>query len=159
MAHLFCLQRALGAAFARLAPDNPLPFSCMIPFCPAPDTATVAEPGTVQAPPGRTRLGVGSLTDDSGWIVLPVSPAAKAPGKRPSFPGYPPLPETQGFILGYAGPLAEKLIEEIIGSDAAREASGFTVTARYRAPVFMAVSMNEGSLTVQYSLGKATWEK
>ncbi len=159
MAHLFCLQRALGAAFARLAPVNPLPFRCMIPFCPAPDTATVAVQGTVQEPSGRTRLGVGSLTDDSGWIILPVSPAAKAPGKRPSFPGYPPLPETQGFILGYAGPLAEKLIEGIIGSEAAREASEFTVTARYRATVTVAVTLNEGSLSVVYSLGKATWEK
>lgn len=99
------------------------------------------------------------MTDDSGWIVLPVSPAGKAPSWRPSFPGYPPLPETPGFILGYAGPLAKKLIAESVGSDAAREASEFTVTARYRATVTVEVTMNEGSLSVVYSLGNVSWEK
>lgn len=160
MAQLFRLQRALGAAFARLAPVNPLPFSFMIPFYPAPDAAPdKGAEGTVKSRRERTRLGVGALTDDSGWIVLPVSPGGKAPCIRPSFPGYPPLPETPGFILGYAGILAEKLIAEIIASDAAREASEFTVTARYRATVTVAVTINEGSVSVAYSLGKANWDK
>ena len=152
MAHLFRLQSALGAAFARLAPDTTLPFSVMIPFCPAPGVA-------VPALPGRTRLGIGALTDDSGWIVLPVSPGAEEPFRLPAFPGYPPLPTTSGFILGYAGPLAKTLIAEIIGSDVARESSEFGVTARYRATVTVAVTMNEGSLSVVYSLGKASWDK
>jgi hypothetical protein len=154
MALIAKLQRDLRAAFCRIAPKSALPFSFMIPFCP------IAE----RAKPVRARLAIGPLAQEDGWLILPVEPipnesstiegsqANTAPESLPVFPGYPSLPKTSAFILGYAGDAAGRVSEGI-------RSEAFAVSARYRASVTVSVNREGGAYAVTYTVGPATWEK
>ncbi len=124
-------------------------------------------------PYGSGKLIVGAPEACGGWIIRPVSfevPAAppKSAGraaKPPMLPRFPPLPETPGFILGFADPehpdrapgraaeLAERLTERI-------PAKAFTVNAWYTASLSLEIILDDGrSYGVISSIGKPRWRK
>ncbi len=173
LATLARAQRYLRAAFARLEPESALPFCFMPPFCPSADGETIPS-----LPDGPSRLAVGPVTVDSGWIVAPVSEpfepgedsrgvsAAEGAG-LPTIPGYPALPPSAAFILGYAGPQANEILALAVdlerGEGIAEEAGSLTaplsVRARYRARVELSISRDERAYSLSYSIGPASWAK
>jgi hypothetical protein len=176
MALLFLAQRRLAAAFSCLAPENGIPFSCMLPFCPVGANPAKNEKGIRS--PARTRITVGLAATDSGWIVAPVTgPLGESDGANgsetggaglfPTIPGYPALPRLSAFILGYAGPLADAVLAEAIAAERRagepRETtvltSALSVRARYRASVRLSVIWDERSYSATYAIGPASWER
>ena len=176
MALLFLAQRRLAAAFSRLAPESKLPFSFMIPFCPV--RGAIAEGAEKGAARTRSRLTVGPVVTDSGWIFAPVTGSleqgdgtigleTEASSRFPSLPGYPELPRLSALILGYAGPLADTVLAEAIaaerqakeGRDRTVLTEAISVRARYRARVDLAIISDERTYSVTYKVGPASWER
>jgi hypothetical protein len=172
-ATLALAQRYLRAAFARLAPESALPFGFMPPFCPAVDGDDRHADSK-----GPSRLAVGPATVDSGWIVAPVSCPLESDGEprgvsagerasRPTIPGYPALPPSAAFILGFAGPLAKAVLalaielerEEGIAERDGSLTAPLSVRARYRARVELSIARDERAYSVAYSVGPASWAR
>ena len=183
MALLSLAQRRLAAAFSRHASESDLPFSFMLPFCPA--RSNIAEGSDKGAARARSRLTVGPAMTYSGWIVAPVTgsieqgdgspgkangadePETEKPDPPPTLPDYPELPRQSAFILGYAGPVADAVLADAVAAErqakGSREPTVLTATlsarARYRARVTLTVARDGGSYSVTYAIGPASWER
>lgn len=166
-------QRYLRAAFARLAPESGIPFNFMPPFCPA-----VNRDADRSGPDGPSRLAVGPVTADSGWIVAPVAEPFEPEGEvhgpsdgvretLPTIPGYPALPPSAAFILGYAGPLANDVLALAVAlerGEGLAEGKGsltapLSVRARYRARVELSISRDDRAYALSFSIGPASWAR
>ena len=183
-------QRILRAAFNRAQPSAPFPFSFLPPFCPGFDlereTAEKIAPG---------RLEIGSPVTIDGWILrplvgpeafsqsdrkarseqLPVQTANRASASLPAFPGYPPLPARAGFILGFAGGEADRILEESFpaqepetrkpkgnANEIAQKSTGlsFSVKVWYRATLTVRIEYDgTGFYCAAYEAGPAEWQK
>ncbi len=173
MATLVLAQRRLRAAFSRLAPESGLPFNFMLPFCPVFD-----QEETRTGSKELSRLTVGPAVAESGWIVAPVagSPVLVERGPRsetkgtdrfPAIPGYPALPRSEGFILGYAGPLAQDVLAGAVAGERGEATpegqsvltATLSVRARYRARVELAIERDDRAYSVAFSIGPASWRR
>jgi hypothetical protein len=138
-------QTALRQAFGRADPSSPLPFSFLSPFCPASRT------------PFPGKLTIGAPIVDSFWIVRPVAglPDSARPSVYPEFPGYPPLPQTFAFVVGYAG--ERDILRELAGTESFEP---FTVNVGFYAGLSVNIDFDED---VAYSVftrrGDPEWHK
>lgn len=144
MAELEREQSSLRRAFGGLDPSSDLPFAFLSPFCPA-----------SRAPfPGK--LLIGAPVVDSLWIIRPVTglPESARPSVYPDFPGYPPLPRTFAFIVGFAG--GRDLLRELAGQGAFEP---FTANVGFYARLAVRIESGDASYGAFARRGQAEWHK
>lgn len=129
-----------------LKTDNTIPFSIISPLCPCPVVPDQFAPVT------------GALTVDSGWIIHPCDCVHNHQALSPdglTLPGYPPLPQTTGFILGYAGESADNLLKMPCPATKKLPEPPFPVKFWYRANVTIEYTHNEenGSIFTKWTIG------
>lgn len=132
-----------------------VPFNFAPPFCPI-----------------RTRLELGGkLRVDApiavnGWIIRPV-PALRQidTGETPKgenndssqFPGFSPIPHAIGFILGYAGSEAERILADFSASP---HTGQFQVRVWYFAAMTFSIEHEPGKFyRCEYETGVRAWKK
>jgi hypothetical protein len=144
MAELEQEQSALRQAFGRAVPSSSVPFSFLSPFCPASRT------------PFTGKLIVGAPAVESGWIVRPVEglPKSARPSVLPEFPGYPPLPHTFAFVVGYAG--ERDILRELAGTESFEP---FTVNVGFYAKLAVRIESADTSYGAFARRGDAEWHK
>ena len=136
-----------------LGPGKPVPFSIIPPLCPCPEI------------PDHFTPEVGALLVDSGWILHPcdcvrnhqaLSPVQALSPDNITIPGYPPLPRTAGFILGYAGNEADKLVTMDCPGTKKLPKIPFPAKFWYRANVTIEYTSNQetGAIITQWTIGE-----
>ena len=141
------------------AADKALPFSIIPPLCPCAEI------------PDQFTPEVGNLLVDSGWILHPcralspakalspigaLSPAQALSPDNFTLPGYPPLPRTAGFILGYAGNEADKLVTMDCPGTKKLPKIPFPAKFWYRANVTIEYTSNQetGAIITRWTIGE-----
>ncbi len=153
MADLEKEQRFFRICCLPFGHQDALPFNILPPFCPS-SLEALESLARIQG-----KLIIGAAQNCGGWIVRPV-PAMTRPIFLPetSFPGYPPKPSCPGFILGYAGSLADELIEG--NRDRAQFKKDITVSVWARATLTVTVEFEEKThYGAFYETGKAVWHR
>jgi hypothetical protein len=127
------------------ASADTVPFNILPPFCRSPAFLF------------QGKLPVGSPINHNGWIVRPTADnGEKGTGGATVLPGYPPLPAIRGFILGYAGRDADRLLSEATGAGF----SAFSVNVWYWATMKVSIEFERGRLySAAYECGAAEWHK
>ncbi len=123
------------------------PFSIIPPLCPCPDI------------PDSFAPELEGLVTESGWILHPCNFTHNRQALSPvglTLPGYPPLPRTAGFILGYAGDWADNLTKMVCPGTKKLPKTPFPVNFWYRANVTIEYTKNQknGALFAQWTIGK-----
>ena len=145
MAELEREQTALRLAFGKVNPSSALPFSFLSPFCPA------------SRAPFTGKLAIGTPVNDSGWIVRPVEgiPDSARLSAYPDFPGYPPLPRSFAFIVGYAGEY--DILRELSGTDSFEP---FTVNVGFYSTLAVRIEYDASAAYSAFARrGEAEWHK
>lgn len=152
----FFLHDSLMAAFQEeqtfyrlhlLSAAEKNPFAIIPPLCPCPDI------------PDSFTPEIGGLVADSGWILHPCQALSPAHALSPdgfTLPGYPPLPYTAGFILGFAGDEADNLLNMVCPGTKKLPKTPFPVKFWYRANVTIEYTNNQknGALFAQWTIGE-----
>lgn len=130
-----------------LGPGKPVPFSIIPPLCPCPEI------------PDHFTPEVGALLVDSGWILHPCDCVRNHQALSPdniTIPGYPPLPRTAGFILGYAGSEAEKLVTMDCPGTKKLPKTPFPAKFWYRVNVTIEYTRNQetGTIITRWTIGE-----
>ncbi|HPX13323.1 MAG TPA: hypothetical protein PLS27_03085 [Treponemataceae bacterium] len=136
-----------------LGPGKPVPFSIIPPLCPCPEI------------PDHFTPEVGALLVDSGWILHPcdcvrnhqaLSPVQALSPDNFTLPGYPLLPRTAGFILGYAGNEADKLVTMDCPGTKKLPKIPFPAKFWYRANVTIEYTSNQetGAIITRWTIGE-----
>lgn len=129
------------------------PFSIIPPLCPCHEI------------PEHFTPEVGALLADSGWILHPcdcvrnhqaLSPAHALSPDTFTLPGYPLLPRTAGFILGYAGGEADKLVTMDCPGTKKLPKTPFPAKFWYRANVTIEYTRNQetGAIITRWTIGE-----
>lgn len=147
--------RRLWGKFARESESLGIgcpPFNVFPPFCPAPDG--FARDGAS----AKGSLAIDAPIAENGWILRAVPGLSREPEWRApiSLPLFPPLPATRGFILGYAGQDAPRMVELLAEGGPVRP---FQVHAWYLARFTLALALGETSYRYDYEIGPARWHR
>jgi len=140
-------QTTLRLQYTAMNPAKP--FNLIPPFCPFAGFSDHNKPE------------IHELMSDSGWILRPVhalSPFSTPVPEDFQLPGYPPLPRTRGFILGYAGDKAEELLHNSAVPSKKFPETPVSVRVWYQASLHITVEHDEktGLLSARWEIEKNT---
>ncbi len=127
--------------------DGPAPFGFLPPFCPCPGIPATECPA------------LGTIEIRDGWIIRPLlhCPDSSLSGEVPTgWPDFlPDLPRIPGFILGYAGDGADRLLARA-GETA--DPAGLPIRVWYHAALTADI-LHEGSsfVSARFEIGPARW--
>jgi len=130
-----------------------VPFNCAPPFCPAPEKKDISG-----------KLLIGKPINIDGWIIRPVTDmqnmTATATAMRPEihvFPGYPPLPLVYGFVIGFAGDVANDILERY---KEVPHIADFRVNVWNYGLLTLEIEVDsENAYSCSYTVGPVTWKK
>jgi len=133
--------------------NRALPFNIVPPFCPSPEKTDISG-----------NLMIGKPIKIDGWIVRPVADAqnliASTASTRPelhAIPGFPPFPHVSGFVIGFAGDVADDILERY--TEAPRIAD-FRVNVWNYGLLTLEIEVDsENAYSCSYTVGPVTWKK
>jgi len=129
-----------------------VPFNCAPPFCPAPEKKDFSG-----------KLMIGKPINNDGWIIRPITDEQSSTALAisecplPALPGFPPLPSVSGFVIGFAGAVANDILERY---EKAPHITDFRVNVWNYGLLTLEIEVDSiNAYSCSYCVGPVTWKK